>query len=74
MQIGIFDFINDSWEWGVAPELGVIIPVEKGLGIIVAGKYNYLFTSDTVFEGTGLAKEIYNSYWGIAVGVAWQSN
>jgi outer membrane protein W len=73
MQIGIADVINDSWEWGVAPELGVIIPVEKDFGVIVAAKYNYIFTDEAVFEGTQLERNYQNSYWGIAVGVVWQS-
>lgn len=73
IQIGIADLINDSWEWGVAPELGVIIPVERDFGIIIAGKYNFLFTEESVFEGTQLQKDITNGYWGIQVGVAWQS-
>lgn len=73
MQVGIATFQNDSWEWGVAPELGVVIPVQRGLGIILAGKYNFIFTKETVFEGTQLEKEITNGYWGIQVGIAWQS-
>jgi len=73
MQIGIFKLINDSWEWGIAPEVGIIIPVQRDLAILLAGKYNYLFTKETVFEGTQLQKDIRNSYWGIAVGIAWQS-
>lgn len=73
LQVGIATFKNDSWEWGVAPELGVIIPVQRSLGIIVAGKYNFLFTKETVFEGTQLEKELTNGYWGIQVGIAWQS-
>jgi len=73
LQVGIADVINDSWEWGVAPELGVIIPVQRDLGIIVAAKYNYIFTEETIFEGTSLERDIMNSYWGINVGVVWQS-
>ena len=73
LQMGIATFNNDGWEWGVAPELGVVIPVQRGLGIIIAGKYNYLFTKNTVFQGTQLEKDLRNSYWGIQVGVAWQS-
>jgi outer membrane protein W len=73
MQIGIADVINDSWEWGIAPELGIIIPVQRDLGIVVAAKYNYIFTNETIFDGTQLQRDIKNSYWGINVGIAWQS-
>ena len=72
-QIGIADVTTDSWEWGIAPELGVVIPVDRTWGILIAGKYNFLFTKETVFSGTQLEKEIQNGYWGIQVGVAWQS-
>ena len=71
--IGIADVTTDSWEWGIAPELGVVIPVDRTWGILIAGKYNFLFTKETVFSGTQLEKEIQNGYWGIQVGVAWQS-
>lgn len=73
LQIGILNIKNDSWEWGVAPEVGIIVPVQRDLAILVAAKYNYLFTDETVFSGTQLQKDIKNSYWGIAVGIAWQS-
>jgi outer membrane protein W len=73
IQIGIADIINDSWEWGVAPELGVIIPFERDFGFIISGKYNFLFSEETVFSGSQLQKDIRNGYWGIQVGVVWQS-
>jgi outer membrane protein W len=73
LQLGVAQLQNDSWEWGVAPELGVVIPVQRGLGIVLAGKYNFIFTEETVFEGTQLEKNVKNSYWGIQIGVAWQS-
>ena len=73
LQLGIINVKNDSWEWGIAPEAGVIIPVQRDLAILVAAKYNYLITEETVFEGTQLQKDLRNSYWGIAVGIAWQS-
>jgi len=73
LQIGIADVTTDSWEWGIAPELGVIIPVQRDLGLIIAAKYNFLFTEEDVFSGTQLDRSITNSYWGIQVGVVWQS-
>lgn len=73
LQVGVATFINDSWEWGIAPELGIIIPVQRDLGIILAGKYNFIFTEETLFEGTSFEKNVTNGYWGIQIGVAWQS-
>ncbi len=66
-ETGTFLFENNEWQWGIAPEAGVIIPVDRDWGIIVNGKYNYAFTGESVF-GT----DINNAYWGINIGVAWQ--
>ena len=73
LQLGILNIMNDSWEWGVAPELGVVVPVQRDLGILLAGKYNFIFTEESVFQGTQLQRDITNSYWGIQVGIIWQS-
>lgn len=66
-ETGTFLFENNEWQWGMAPEAGVIIPVDRDWGIIVNGKYNYAFTGENVF-GT----DINNAYWGINIGFAWQ--
>jgi hypothetical protein len=65
--IGIFLWEDDSWQWAVAPEAGVVIPVERDFGLIVNGKYNYAFTGETVF-----GEDMNNTFWQINVGVVWE--
>jgi len=65
--IGVFLWEDDSWQWAIAPEAGVAIPVERDFGILLNGKYNYAFTGESVF-GT----DVNNSYWQINVGVIWE--
>jgi hypothetical protein len=65
--IGVFLWEDDSWQWGIAPEAGVAIPVERDFGILLNGKYNYAFTGESVF-GT----DVNNSYWQVNVGFIWE--
>lgn len=65
-ETGVFLWENNQWQWGIAPEAGIIIPVKRDLGIMINGKYNYTFTGESV---TG--SDINNAYWGINVGLAW---
>jgi hypothetical protein len=65
--IGVFLWEDDSWQWAIAPEAGVAIPVERDFGILLNGKYNYAFTGQSVF-GT----DVNNSFWQVNVGVIWQ--
>ena len=44
-EIGIVALQNDGWEWGIAPEAGIIIPMDREWAIMVNAKYNYAFTA-----------------------------
>jgi hypothetical protein len=66
-EIGVSAWQKDQWQWGIAPEAGVVIPVERGFGVMLNGKYNYAFTGESVF-GT----DIKNSYWQINAGFVWE--
>ena len=66
-EAGVFALEDDGWQWGVAPEAGVVIPVERDFGLMLNGKYNYAFTGESVF-GT----DINNSFWQVNVGVVWE--
>jgi outer membrane protein W len=66
-SIGVSTFEEDSWEWGVAPEVGVIIPINRELGFIVNGKYNYTFTGESLLSG-----DINHSYMGLNIGFVWR--
>ena len=69
LAVGIYALQKDSFEWGVAPEVGAVIPVSRELLLLLNGKYNYAFT------GKGLAGDDFNlAYWGLNVGFAWQQD
>lgn len=67
MGIGIFEFQNDEWEWGIAPEAGVIVPISLNASLVLTGRYNYAFTGELP---TGA--EVNHQYWNIGIGIAWQ--
>ena len=66
LGIGLSQFQNDQWQWGGAPELGVIIPVEIDTDIIINVKYNYAFTGESA-----VGADVNYSYWMIGIGCAW---
>ncbi len=66
-SIGVSTIEEDSWEWGVAPEIGVIIPINREVGVIVNGKYNYAFTGESILGG-----DINHSYMGFNIGFVWR--
>ena len=59
LEIGVFEVIEDSWHFGLAPEVGMMVPLAD-LYAMVNLKYNY------AFEGGGQQP---HSYWGINVGI-----
>jgi len=65
--IGIVSFQEDSWEWGVAPEVGITIPTSLDGGFLISAKYNYALTGTSV-----LGKDINHSYASINAGFYWR--
>lgn len=61
------NFSLEFWQWTIAPEAEVAISVERDLGILLNGKYNYSFTGESVFSS-----DVNNSFWQVNVGVIWQ--
>jgi outer membrane protein W len=66
LDIGIHTFSSSQWEWGIAPEIGFVWPVDYDFSIIVNGKYNYAFTGELP---TG--KKINHSYLNLNIGIVW---
>jgi len=51
-----------------------IFSISRNLPVISGwSSLNFLFTEETIFSGTQLDRSMKNSYWGISVGVVWQS-
>ena len=66
-SIGIVTLQNDRWDWGIAPEIGVIIPIDRELAFMVNGKYNYTFTGESVGGA-----DINHSYASLNLGLVWR--
>jgi len=63
--IGLKDFNASDWQLGLAPEVGVLIPLGQGWNAMVTGKYQY-----PLGEGTYLGGSRTFRYWSIGVGLA----
>jgi len=61
LDVGIYGFEEDNWQFGVAPEVGFLFPMDLGFNLLLKLKYNYAFES-------GDAAAV--SYLGINVGFA----
>jgi outer membrane protein W len=61
LDVGIYGFEEDTWQWGLAPEVGLLFPMDMGFNLMLKLRYNYAFDS-----GNGDAL----SYLGINVGFA----
>ncbi len=65
--VGVFSTEEDSWDWGVAPEVGVIIPTQTGAALMINGRYNWSFTHQNLLD-----QDEDLTYWGINVGFVWE--
>jgi hypothetical protein len=66
-RIGVAEIEQDDWEWGVAPEVGVIIPIHTGAWFVVNGRYQWSPTSESLTE-----KEVDLTYYQINIGFMWE--
>jgi outer membrane protein W len=61
LDIGIYSLDEDKWQFGIAPEVGLLFPVDFGFNLMLKLRYNYAFETSTT-------KSV--SYIGINVGFA----
>lgn len=66
-DLGLTSLQKDGWEWGVAPEAGVVIPFNSGTKFLINGKFNYAFTGESI---TG--NDFKLAYWGLNAGFVWE--
>ncbi len=66
LGIGLRLFSDTQWQWGGAPELGVIIPVDIDVDLVINAKYNYAFTGESA-----VGADVNHSYIMIGIGCAW---
>jgi len=67
IRVGLAEFEEDSWEWGVMPEVGLVMPVQRGAAFIANLRYSYAITGEDLDGGD---REL--RYWGVRVGFAWE--
>lgn len=61
-DIGSARFYSDSWQFGLAPQAGIIYNIGKDVGLSAGFRYNYGFETDKLDP---------QSYWTIRIGLAW---
>jgi hypothetical protein len=62
LGIGLYSYSTTQCQFGLAPELGVIIPIDSGVGVQLSTRYNMAFQSGTIpFE----------QWLGIYLGIVW---
>jgi hypothetical protein len=67
IRVGLAEFEEDSWEWGVMPEVGFVVPVERGAAFIANLRYSWALTGEDLEGG-----DRHLTYWGVRVGFAWE--
>lgn len=70
LNIGVYEINNDNWHFGIAPEGGVIVPIEGETGLYIGARYNYAFDSGTALGG---AENNFYSYWELNLGLSFSS-
>lgn len=66
-RIGVTEFEEDTWEWGVAPEAGVVVPIRTGAWFAINARYQWSPTTQTL-----LGNEIELTYYQINIGFMWE--
>jgi hypothetical protein len=64
VNIGTFSLKDLSWHFGVAPEIGITMPLGYNSSITVSLKYNYAFSGSRSFSGSSSAY----SYLSLSIG------
>jgi len=62
VELGLFAVESQKWQWGVAPEIGILLPFESSVGFISA-RYNYAFENGDDHPD--------HTYWSAQVGLGW---
>lgn len=65
--VGVYAAEEDSWDWGIAPEVGLVIPMQSGAGFLINARYNW---SPTHQDLAGEDEDL--TYWGLNIGFVWE--
>jgi hypothetical protein len=64
LGIGLYSYSRTAWQFGLAPELGVIIPIDSGAALQFSARYNMGFASGGI---------PFQQWLGLNLGFAWGS-
>ncbi len=67
LRVGLAEIEDDTWEWGVAPEVGFILPIDRGSAFVINARYNLALTGENLSGGDAQL-----SYWGFHAGFCWE--
>jgi outer membrane protein W len=67
LDMGLSSIEETSWEWGVAPVAGVVLPIRPQTGILLNVRYNQAFTGEE-----RLGEDFKLSYWSMNAGITWR--
>jgi hypothetical protein len=70
LDMGIYTFDHDTWHFGVSPEAGFLVEIERDTYLTLTGRYNYGVSSGEALNGTD---DNSFAYWGINLGVSWMT-
>jgi hypothetical protein len=65
--LGIVVLDDDSWEWGVTPEVGAVVPLNRETALLLQGRFTYSFTGEDL-----AGSDMKLAYYGVSVGFVWQ--
>ena len=67
LRVGLSEIEDDTWEWGGAPEVGIIMPLDRGSAFVVNGRYNIAFTGQDLAGSDATL-----TYWSFHAGFCWE--
>jgi len=67
LRLGLAEIEDDTWDWGIMPEAGFVMPIERGAAFIANVRYSWAFTGDNL-----AGQDTDMTYWGIRVGFVWE--
>jgi hypothetical protein len=66
-RLGVTEIEEDTWEWGVSPEAGVVFPLQTGAWFVVNAHYHWSPTPETL-----AGNDVSLTYYQVNVGFMWE--
>lgn len=65
LRIGVFEYEESNWHFGISPEAGVQVPMAYALDLVLKARYNHAFKAGQGISGD----EVEYAYFSIGVGI-----